>query len=89
MGKCRTSETRSSLLSEDDWQERLGRRRGPYGRQAGDGSEGAEASWGPAEQSQHVRPHQLAPATPSHWPSQPCSPWVSEAGSWSLELLVS
>lgn len=21
---------------------------------------------------------------PSHWPSQPCSPWVSEAGSWSL-----
>ena len=70
MGKCRASETRSSLLSEDDWQDRLGRRRGPHGRRAGDGWQGAEASWGPAEQSQHIRPHRLAPATPSHWASQ-------------------
>ena len=84
MGKCRASETRSSLLSEDDWQDRLGRRRGPHGRRAGDGWEGAEASWGPAEQSQHVRPHWLAPATPSRWASQ-CLRQVH--GPWSCLYL--
>lgn len=61
--KCKNaikSETRVSILSKDDQEERQGKRKCAYGRQAGSEAEGAEAAaWAAAEQSQH---HSSPPA---------------------------
>ena len=80
-GKTQKERAKKQPLSEDDRLERLGR---GVVCAAGRLEVGRRELKPATGQSQRVRPHRLAPASLSHWPSQPCSPWVSEAGSWSL-----